>query len=712
LLSGDFEAACVAFEALLQINPVDADVWLMLGAARHRMSKLDAARDAFLRAAVLDPQNVQSRFALATVCLALGDAKAAVAACLAAADLAPDAPDAWFSLGVAYEASGSKEAALDAYTRALQFSPDHAGALNNRRVLLVASGRIDDAVAQCRTVVARKPFSVEAQFNLGETLSEAHDFVESTRVFGRAANLSPGDARVALHYGFALAQLERFAEAQRQLDHAASVDAALVHEYRKTIFGEEQGDTPRLDARALYLLRHFDQIERCDWAERTYFLERFSLLIAEADTSPLTERALGFRAMAMGLDADLQLALARQIAEGVMAAAGENAVSQPFFACASRLNQRIRVAYISPDFRNHPTGMLARSLFAWHDRNRFEVIAYALGGDDHSELRQQIVDGCDQFIDLDSLDDDAAARRMANDSIDILVDLVGYSDKARPGILARRPAPVQISWLAYVATMGAPWIDYFLADLVALPSAASSAFSEAIIRVPDGLFMCSYAGDSLPEPPSDRRSAGLPESGLVLGAMHNSYKIDPQIFSVWMRFLELRPDAVLYLLDSSAEMKVNLMAEASARGVDPARLLYAAKLPHQAHLSRLQLIDLMLDTPQCNGGTTTADALVAGVPVLTCAGKTVAQRMAASLLTAAGQHHMITSSLETYESLGRELLMDERRLTDLRWQLGLARTSAPFFSPLRWVGNYEEGLWRAWQRHCAGETVQSFEVKD
>jgi predicted O-linked N-acetylglucosamine transferase (SPINDLY family) len=714
-LAGDFEAACVAFEALLQLNPLDVDGWLMLGAARHRMSKLDAARDAFLRAAVLDPQNVQSRFALAAVCLALGDAKAAVAACVEAADLDPDAPDAWFSLAVAHEASGSKEAAFDAYGRALQLAPDHVGALKNQRALLIAIGRVAEVVAQCRAVAARQPFSVEAQFNLGESLTEVQDFVEATRAFGRAANLSPGNARVALHYGFALAQIERFDEAQKQLDHAASIAPALVHEYRKTIFGEAQGDLaavpPRLDARVLFLLHHFDRIERCDWTGRDRFVRCFSAMIEKNNGPPLSERALGFRALAMGLDPALQLRLARQIAAGV-ADLLPGSVQAPCFSTKnSTRHARIRVGYISAGFCRHPVALLLGEMFSWHDRTRFEVIAYSVGDDDSSEERRNIAASCDQFVDLVGVDDDVAARRIAADSIDVLIDLMGCLDRARSGILARRPAPIQVSWMAALATTGASWIDYVVADAVSLPPDLACHFSEAAIRLPVGIYFCPYANRQLPAP-SHRSSVGLPDDAIVLGAMHNHYKIDPKVFAVWMRLLAAHKKAVLWLLDGYAEVKAVLCASALQYGIAPERLIFAPKVRHDEHLARLQWVDLSLDTPQCNGGTTTADALAAGVPVLTCAGSTLVQRVAASLINAAGIDDLITYDLAQYEARARDLLLTPGCLERVRAQIAEARATAPFFFPKKWLGYFETGILRAWDHHLAGLLPVDFDVPD
>jgi len=250
----------------------------------------------------------------------------------------------------------------------------------------------------------------------------------------------------------------------------------------------------------------------------------------------------------------VQLTLARQIASALPTVPPASLLVQRDTKRppAADREGRLRVGYLSPNFRQHPAGLLAQSLFEWHDREHFEVFVYALGGNDGSVARARIAAGADHFVELAELDDDAAAQRIAGDCIDLLVEVMGYAAGTRPGILARRPAPLQLSWLEYMAPSGAPWIDYFISDTICLPNDVAQHFDEAVIRLPRGRLLCSYAGDPLPPPPA-RVAVGLPEGGPVLGAFHSPCKIDPGIFSVWMRFLRQCPAATLYLLDTRTE---------------------------------------------------------------------------------------------------------------------------------------------------------------
>ena len=709
LASGDFSGAATSCEALLKDSPLDAGLWFLLGAARHRQGQAAAARQAFSEALRIDRVHLQAHMALAAVALETGDAAAAVAACSAAVEIAPGDPAAWYALGIAQTAAGEKRAALQSYERTLALDPGHVDARNNRGTVLVALGRIGEAIDNNQLLIRQQPFSAQAQFNLGESLIAAGDYPAAVAAYRRALRLSPDNATICLHAGFALSQCERFAEAQQLLDHAAKLDPGQVGSYRRQIF-RESGSECRLDARTLFLLRHYDAIERCDWRERDHFLLRFSQLIHEERPRPIDDKALGFRALAMGLPPADQLHLAQNIARRIQKTlagpvTGRGAPSD----ARGTPERRIRIGYLSPDFRLHPSGLLAADLFAGHDRRRFQVFGYALSADDGSDVARGIRSGCDVFRELAAASDVTIAAAIENDGIDILIDLCGYSDASRPGVLAMRPARLQLSWLAYMATMGAPWIDYLVGDATVLPRGCESSFSEALIRLPGGLFLCSYAQQQLPAPPG-RASLNLPEAGIVLGAMHNAYKIDPEVFCLWMRLLVKFDRTVLWLLDPGAAATDNLRHAAAAAGVSPERLIFAPKVPHDEHLRRLQQVDLMLDTPQCNGGTTTADALVAGVPTLSCRGTAFAQRMAASLLLAAGQARLVVDDLSAYEAMAERMLADAGALQEARKAIAAARADALFFHPRTWIAHFETGLAIAWQRHADGSPPASFEV--
>lgn len=699
---------------LLETSPlsaIDGAASFFLGVAYHRQQRLQDALHALETATDRHPLNAQAWLARAAVLLDLKEPVRAVRACLEASAALPADADIWFSLAVAREAAENFSEALDAYTTALAIKPDHVGALQNRTARLISLRRYEDAVASAREFAIRYPYAHVSQFMRGDACLAAGLHDESAAAFLRASSLRPGDARTLLHAGVAFGECERFDQAQQLLDAAWSCDPETVCAYRQSIYRD--GRRIPLDARSLFLLRHYDAIEHCEWADRDVFLDRFVRLIHESPPETLSEMALGFRALAMGLPASDQLALARRIASG-FAKREVNDCKQGIAACmsgAASTDGRIRLGYISPDFRAHPTGFLAANLFGWHDRERFSVTTYLLDGEAEGDsVRQRIADGSDRVVDLSGLDDSEAARRIREDGVDILIDLVGYGDRARPEILAQRPAKIQMSFLAYVATLGASWVDYFIGDSFVLPAGADASFSEALIRLPAGLFLCSYAKQMLPTPP-DRAAERLPANAPVLAAMHSHYKIEPAVFHLWMGLLRRHHDAVLWLLDGVPEAVENLRLAAEASGVHRDRLVFAARTTHDCHLARLQLATIALDTIQCNGGATTADALVAGVPVVTRSGSTCAQRMSGSLLNAAGLNDLVVESSAEYEALVTRLLENPEALGDVREAMLRNRDAMPFYRPKSWVGDFEQALMMAFEKKGSGVPAASIEVQ-
>ncbi len=349
-------------------------------------------------------------------------------------------------------------------------------------------------------------------------------------------------------------------------------------------------------------------------------------------------------------------------------------------------------------------------LFERHDRDRFEVVAYSYGPDDHSPTRARLMSAFDRFVDISALSHRDVAERVQADQIDILVDLKGYTHHARPAILAYRPAPVQVSYLGYPATMGVDFIDYIIVDPVVVPASQQPYFSEKLVHLP-----CSFqANDRQREVASahtSRQDWGLPAEALVLCSFNNSYKISPAFFDIWMRLLRSVPGSVLWLLEANRLIKGNLRFEAEKRGVDPDRLVFAPVVPSAEHLERHRHADLFLDTLPCNAHTTASDALWAGLPVLTCSGSTFAGRVAASLLTAAGLEELVTGSLEDYEQTALALARDPQRLSALRRKLRDNRQIHPLFDLPKLTGNIEAAYARMWQTWLSGMRPAAFSIE-
>ncbi len=716
LLAGDFQAAISVLELCLQQPMADAEVLFLLGAARHRTNQLDLAREAFQEAARLTPSHLQARLALAAVCVQQGNAQAALDACHGATRIAADSPSVWFGLGVAQEAADLKDEALQSYEHALALDPGHVDALNNRGTLLIALGRVREAVENNQRLVWQQPHSAQAQFNLGESLIVAKDYPAAAGAFQKSLQLSPDSERGLLHAGFALAQCERFGEAQDFLDRAALHAPALVQEYHRSIFGDSLESGPaRLDARTLFLLRHYDAIEACDWRERGRFLERFSALITYPEGAPLDERALGLRAMVLGLDPALQLSLARQIAASFQQTAEKSVPrlldQHPSLKPehpAGRKKRRLRIAYLSGDFRRHATAHLMSRLPELHDRERFEVFLYSTCPDDGSEIRASIITGADWFRDVRNVSDAELAQAIAADDVDILVDLSGYTQHSRPAVLALCAAPLQVSYLAYLQTSGAPWIDYALLDRQVLKPDARAFWTEKIVYLPHTLYICNdlsvHSGGI-----ESRTDEGLPEDGFVFCCLNAPWKIEPETFACWVRVLERVPRAVLWIYADKDAVEVNLREAFRNAGVCDYRIIFARKVSHEQHLARFRHADVFLDTFVYNAHTTAIEALAAGIPVVTLPGEAVVARVGASLLQAHGLEALIAKSPDDYVGIACRLAEDPVFKKAMQ-TCAADRSGSHLFCTESRVREIESAYEMMWARYQAGLAPADFDV--
>jgi predicted O-linked N-acetylglucosamine transferase (SPINDLY family) len=374
----------------------------------------------------------------------------------------------------------------------------------------------------------------------------------------------------------------------------------------------------------------------------------------------------------------------------------------------ARHGGKVHVAYMSSDFRNHAMTSVVTELLERHDRSRFEITGISTGGDDGSEIRARIAKAVDHFVELSGVGDQDAAAALRKLGIDILVDLNGHTLGARLGILSRRVAPVQVHYMGFPGTMGADFIDYVIADGVVLPFDQQDFFKEKIVHLPDTYWTCDTKR-TVGVCPS-RREEALPENGFVFCCFNNNRKITSAMFDIWMRLLLAVPASILWLKASQDAAMAVLRREAEARGVDPGRLVFAKNVPADIHLARHALADLFLDTLPYNAHATAADALWAGLPVLTCTGRTFAGRVAASQLKAAGLPELITGSMHDYEALALRLSRDPALLAAFRARLAQGRQTAPLFAIDRFRKNIEAAYLQMHEIALHGEAARSFRI--
>jgi len=371
---------------------------------------------------------------------------------------------------------------------------------------------------------------------------------------------------------------------------------------------------------------------------------------------------------------------------------------------------RIRIGYLSADFCEHPVAYATAELFEKHDREPFEILGYSCGPDDGGAMRQRLVKAFDRFADVSNLAFMDAARRIAADGVDILVDLTGYTQHAPTEILAYHPAPVQVNYLGYPGTMGADYMDYIFVDDFVVPTDQQSYFSERLVHLP-GCYLPYASQQKISAITPSRAKCVLPEEGFVFCCFNNSYKITPAMYDVWMRLLKAVPGSVLWLRENNRWVAANLRREAESRGVAADRLVFASKWPLPEHLSRYRLADLYLDTFPYNAHSMAGDVLWAGCLLLTMSGHTFASRVAGSLLRTVGLPELVTESLEQYEELALRLAQNHQELSELRSRLAANRDTCSLFDCQRFARHLEQAYLHMWDVHISRQSPRPFRVE-
>jgi predicted O-linked N-acetylglucosamine transferase (SPINDLY family) len=604
------------------------------------------------------------------------------------------------------------EEALASLDRVLLVDPSDVGVLSNRGFLLQSLHRYDEALASFDRALAIAPNQVEALANRAVLFAELGRHDDAVVNYDRAIAMAPTEVRTLCNRSKSLFTLNRYAEALAGLEQALAIDPTHVESIytRGIVLGRLRRHDDAIAAfeRVLALAPEHPHalaemttscLAICAWEKSAAAAGRLYEAMA-AGTAIVAPQTL----LQLSASPEATLAAARRYAEREIPPG-----PRLDFGPSGGRSDKIKVAYLSGDFRVHPVAYLTAELFERHDRSRFDIIGLSFGVDDKSALRSRIVKSFDQFHDVRAAGDRDVAALIRQLAIDIVVDLGGYTDGARPGILQYRAAPVQVSYLGYAGTMGADFADYIFADKIVLPFDQQPFYSEKIVHLPD----CYQVNDrtrAVPERMLSRSDAGLPGEGFVFCCFNNNYKIGPRVFDVWMRLLKAVPGSVLWLLQDNASSRENLCREAAARGVDPGRLIFAQRCSHQAHLARHHLADLFLDTPGCNAGTTGSDALWAGLPILTWTGSTLLGRVAASLLQAAGLPEMVTDTAEAYEALALKLVREPALLAGIRQRLDRNRLTCRLFDTERFARHIEQAYETMREYERQGRGPQSFSV--
>ena len=671
--------AVASYDRALALRPDYVDALTNRGSALKDLARFEEALASHDRAIALKPDHVEVWYNRANALAALKRHEEALASFERAIALRPGLVEAHNNRANALKQLRRLEEALAGYDRTLALRPDYADAINNRANVLKTLKRFDEALADYDRTIALVPDHVEAFFNRGVVLLELKRHEQALANLDRAIALDPTHSEAFFSRGSALLWLRRLDEAAESFRRALALDPKRHH------------------LKGIYLHTH---MHMCDWTD---FDARCAELNADAVNGLGTTHP--FQLLACRSAPAAQLACAR-----TFVAAACPAFPEPLWRGERYGHERIRVAYLSADLRDHPVAYLMAGMFARHDRSRFETVAISLGDPKPSALRERLKGSFDRFVEAHTMSDRAVAELIRSLEVDIAVELTGYTENARPDILAHKAAPVQVNYLGFAATLGQDCCDYIVADRFVIPEDARVHYAEQVVYLPE-CFMVQDSDRNISSRKPARAEAGLPETGFVFCGFNNTNKITPDMFDVWMRVLRQVEGSVLWLSTLNTFAPSNLRREAEARGVAADRLVFAPRVEHnEDHLGRIGLADLFLDTLYYNAHTATADALWAGLPVLTFPGATFASRVAGSLLGAAGLPELITGSLAEYETLALQLARDPQRLAALRQRLARNRTTGPLFDTARFTRHMESAYLTMWERAERGERPQAFVV--
>ena len=633
LESGLYKDAISYYDKAILISSNFTSAYYNKGRALTKLNDFENAIACYKKAIEINPNYLIAHLNLGFVLNNLERYEEAIEQYNFTITLDPNLAEAYYSLGVTFNHLKRHGDALASYDRAIQLKPDYAEVYFNQGVTFGELKCNADALASFDRAIQLKPDYAEAYYNQGVTFRELKFYEDALVSYGRAIQHKTDYAEAYYNQGLIFGDLKRYHEAIVNYDHAIKIKADIDY--------------------LLGSVTHA-KMQLCDWGNFHTLANQLTERITKQErvTSPFVTLAVIDNPELQKQSAEIYINDKHLINNAL-----PKIIKYP-------KHKKIRIGYFSPDFRNHPVSYLTAELFELHNRNQFEIIAFSFGLNTKDSMRKRLEKAFDQFIDVREKSDlqiTLLARQM---EIDIAVDLGGFTQDCRVNIFAMRSAPIQISYIGYLGTMGAEYYDYLVADHFLIPQDKQKYYSEKIVYLPS--YQVNDSQREVSEKIFTREEVGLPDNAFVFCCFNNIYKITPTTFDSWMRILNAVNDSVLFLLDANETAINNLKKEAAARGVNANRLFFGKYLPSPEYLARFCIVDLFLDTLPYNAGTIASDALRVGLPVLTQTGESFASRMAASVLHAVGLPELITTSPKEYESLAIELATNPERLKKIK----------------------------------------------
>jgi len=662
----DYLIAVELIEKAINIRPNVASYHSNLGIVFQELMKFEDAVKSFDLAISLNPDFAEAYSNRGNALISLKEYESALTDCDIAIQLKPNFSKAHSNRGNALLGLRKPTDALLSYNTAIAINPDYAEAYSNRGNALRELRQLEAAIKNYSKSIELKPDFYEAYSNLANVLKDLYKLTESVKFYDKAICIKPDFVIGYVNRGNTLFQLKKFEDAVNSYDSAANLQPSF-----KYLLG----------------MRHHTKMHLSNWSDFESSSEE--IIKKNIEKNPYCPAFVS-------LSLTTSLAIQNQVTKLWIKDKHPADESLGAIPKSSR-HGKIRIGYYSADFRNHPVSILSAGLFEHHDKSKFELIGFSFGPDVKDEMQQRLAKAFDQFIDVRSMSDAQVASLSRNLGVDIAVDLGGHTLDSRTGIFAHRAAPIQLSYIGYLGTMGADYYDYLIADRTIIPAESQRFYSEKIVYLPS--YQVNDNKQEIPRTALSRQELNLPESGFVYCCFNANYKITPPTFDGWMRILKAVPGSVLLLYTDIPSAAKNLKEEAKKRGVDPERLVFGEKLIRSKYLARCKAADLFLDTLPYNAGATASDALWAGLPVLTCMGESFASRYAASLLNAIGLQELVTQTQAEYEALAIELANNPAKLQGIKDKLERNRLTTPLFDTAGFTKNIEAAYTQMYERY-------------
>ncbi|BBN13590.1 protein O-GlcNAc transferase [Marchantia polymorpha subsp. ruderalis] len=693
------QEAILCYQRAIQLRPDYAIAYGNLASVYYEQGQLDLAIIHYKQAILLESTFLEAYNNLGNALKDANRVEEAISCYQSCLALQANHPQALTNLGNIYMEWNLVNTAANFYKATLSVTTGLSAPYSNLATIYKQQGHYAEAIACYNEVMRIDPTAADGLVNRGNTLKEIGRVSEAIADYLRAVTIRPNMAE-----GHA-----NLASAYKDSGH---VEAA-IKSYKQALV--LRSDFPEATCNLLHTLQCV-----CDWEDRdNKFLEIEAVVKRQVKMCALPS-VQPFHAIAYPIDPLLALDISRKYAEHCSLIASRLQL-QPFVHPAAVPvkkeggSGRLRVGYVSSDFGNHPLSHLMGSVFGMHNREHVEVFCYALSQSDGSEWRQRISAEAEHFIDVSSLSSDIIAKMIAEDHIQILVNLNGYTKGARNEIFALQPAPIQVSYMGFPGTTGADYIDYLVTDELVSPSKYAHIYSEKLVHLPHCYFVNDYKQKNRdvldPSIQLKRSDYNLPEDKFLFACFNQLYKMDPEIFTTWCNILKRVPNSAIWLLRFPAAGENRLRAFAAAQGVRPEQIIFTDVAAKNEHIRRSELADLFLDTPLCNAHTTGTDVLWAGLPMITLPLEKMATRVAMSLCYAAGcGEDMVVSSMHEYEERAVRLAENPTLLKEVTNKLRANRLTSPLFDTARWVRNLERSYFKMWHLFCKGNHPQPFKV--